>query len=120
MAGHQLIDLHLILVGRGVNELAVADVDAHMRGGVRGIVTEEYQIAGLQLTLGYRHTVGQLGRSGAVQSVAEVAIYVAGEAGAVKTIGSVAAIDIGHTQELLGVADDLLESLQVTIYSLLT
>ena len=104
----QVVDADLVCTGGSVDELAAADVDAHVGDGLAAPVLEEHQVAGLQLALGHGHAVGQLAGGGAVEGVAEVAVDVGGEAGAVKAGGAVAAVDIGHAQVLLGVVHDLL------------
>ena len=91
-----------------MDELPAADIDAHMRGGLAGVVLEEHQVAGLQLTLGNRGAIGELSGGGAVQGVAEVAVHIAGVAGAVKAAGAVAAVNIGAAEILLGVVHHLL------------
>ena len=108
MAGVHLVDLDHVAVGGGVDELTVADVDAHVGDGLAGVVLEEDQIAGLQLIAADGDTVLELVGGGAVEGVAELGVDVLGEAGAVKAAGAVAAQDVGGAQILLGQGHNLL------------
>ena len=109
VGGIEGVDLHGVAVGGGVDEIAVANIDAHMgHGGGDLAVIEEDQVAGLELIPGDGHTVVELSGGGAVEVIAEMGVDILGEAGAVKAVGAVAAPDVGLAQKLLGVFHHLL------------
>src|SRR5699024_780092 len=72
--------------GAGVDELAVAYVDAHVADGLAA-AGEEDGIAGLQVFVGDRHAVFVYVGGGAVGLIAEALVDVAHKAGAVKAGG---------------------------------
>ena len=84
-----------------MHKLTAANVNAHMRGAAVGKVgiEEEDQIAHGQVVPADRAAVVHLRRSAVRQTIAEVLIYIHGEAGAVETAGRGAAIDIRHAAE---------------------
>ena len=93
--------------GGGVDEVAVADVDAHVGAGLAvapGGVAEEHQIAGLQVRTGHGGAGGAvpLGGGGVGEVVAVLIVYVHREAGAVKALGGRAAVHVAGAQVLLG------------------
>ena len=88
-----------------MDELVVADVDAHV-GGHCAVILEEHQVAGLQVAAGDRGAVAQLAGSAVRQLDARLGKHVHGKAGAVEAAGGCAAVDIGHAQILLGDGDD--------------
>lgn len=92
-------------VGR-VDELVAADVDAAVANVAAVDRGEEQHIAGTQ-GADRGAVVGQAGRR-AVDAVAEVAVAVVDEPGAVKTGGGGPAVDIGHAEEFLRVVHDVL------------
>lgn len=108
MAGVHLVDLDHVAVGGSVDELTVADVDAHVGNRLAGVVLEEDQIAGLQLITADGDAVLELVGGGAVEGVTELGVDVLGKTRAVKAAGAVAAQDVGGTQILLGQSHDLL------------
>ena len=72
-----------------MDELAPADVDAHVGGtaGTAARLQEEDQIAGLELTHRDGGAVAHLSGSSAVEGAAKLRVDIADKAGAVKTAG---------------------------------
>lgn len=86
----------------GMDELAAANVNAHM-GNAAGICTgKENDVAGLQAVLVHVGALAVLVGGGAVGGEAQLFQNIVHEAGAVEAAGRSAAVNVGGTQILLG------------------
>ena len=84
-----------------MDELPAADVDAHM-GNAAGIcIREEHDVTGLEIGLFNESALTVLIGGGAVRGEAQLLQNVVHEAGAVKTAGGGAAVNVGRAQILL-------------------
>ena len=91
-----------------MNELTVAQIDAHVGGQLAGVsAVEEHQIAGLQLSLGHGGAVAHLSGGGAVNGVTVLLAHISNKTGAVKAAGGSAAVRIAGAQILLGKRDNV-------------
>jgi hypothetical protein len=90
---------HSDTLAAGMDQLTVADVDAHMRGktAIFAGVLKEDQVAALQLGSGNDDAAAQLIIAGTADGAAYLFVDIGGKAGAVKTLGSGSTPNIGDT-----------------------
>ena len=109
----ELCILNVLARSGCVNKCIVANINAYVADFVACIGTgEEYQIAGLELGLVYLlDTLVILIIGASLDADAKMVVYVYDQSGAVKTVGSGAAPQIGTTEECCGIVADLLAKL---------
>lgn len=89
-----------LAAGGGVDELAVAGVDADVGGAAADV--EEDQIAGAQVARINRDGLGDLAARVAGDGIARFAVGVVDQAAAVEPLRGVATVAIGGAEHLLG------------------
>ena len=91
----------------GVDELAVAGIDAGVGDTAAVCIRKEHNVAGLQVGLVHLNSGAVLGVRGAAYGNAEGAVHIVHKAGAVEAAGRGAAIDIGCAQILRRLGENL-------------
>ena len=112
----QVADHNALGAGR-MDHFSVTDIDTHMGHTLAVCILQKYQIAGLQAGLGNVGSHLDLLGGGSWQADTALLKYILDKAGTVKTAGSGPTPDVGCTQILFGVGDDLLRCAALDLQS---